>query len=408
MGTVARLARRGLRPAGNPGGVKRAARDWSANGRAEAWLAHRGQRLAERRARRAPDIAAKLDAADRAYLAACRTREAAESAEREQARLNEFARAKAETDRAHAETERARAGARFARNLTAVFVVAALLLAVVGAWAWKHATPRSPPQPAPRLRRKSFGATQSRRICGCAGHRRPNTLVSSMVQKLRNVAGMKISLVQAILDPALKLQDQLIAAGESDPKLRRAQAVALTEAARTQLDVGDVRGAYASATRSRDILRELVTARPDESEEAYDLSSAFEITGDVAVSEGQMSIADSSYEDSLRIIERLAQSDPANSVWQLALARAYAKAGAAQLKRGRFDEASASYGRSLSIAAFQTQSSAAGTLAKQELSDAYFGSSEVQKAQGRVADRVQSLSRSLELLEGLLSGDFLT
>ena len=387
--------------------VKRAAGEWDANGRDPAWLAHRGQRLADAGALDArPDIAAKLDAADRAYLAAGRAREAAEAAEREQARRNELARAKAETDRAHAEAERATANARFSRNLTAVFVVAALLLAGVGAWAWKQRDAAVDAAARAEAATKEAVAQRNRATSAVAeAIDASNTLVSSMVQKLRNVAGMKISLVQAILDPALKLQDQLIAAGESDPKLRRSQAVALTEAAHTQLDVGDVRSAYASATRSRDILRDLVASHPDESEEAYDLSAAFEMTGDIAMSEGQMSIAESSYEDSLRIIERLAQSDPANSVSQLSLARAYAKVGAAQLKRGRFDEASASYGRSLSIAALQTQSSAGGTLAKQELSEAYFGSSEVQKAQGRVADRVQSLTKSIEILESLLKAN---
>jgi len=65
-------------------GVKRATRDWQANGRADAWLAHGGQRLAEAQALDArPDIAAKLDAADRAYLAACRAREDAARAEAE-------------------------------------------------------------------------------------------------------------------------------------------------------------------------------------------------------------------------------------------------------------------------------------------------------------------------------------
>ena len=43
-------------------GVKRAARDWDANAKAEAWLAHQAQRLAEAQALDArPDIAAKLD-----------------------------------------------------------------------------------------------------------------------------------------------------------------------------------------------------------------------------------------------------------------------------------------------------------------------------------------------------------
>ena len=54
-------------------GVKRAARDWDANKRGESWLIHQGQRLAEARALYArQDVAAKLDATDRAYLAGCR------------------------------------------------------------------------------------------------------------------------------------------------------------------------------------------------------------------------------------------------------------------------------------------------------------------------------------------------
>jgi Novel STAND NTPase 1 len=50
-------------------GVKRAARDWDANARGDSWLAHQGQRLAEAFARDGrPDIAARLDETDRAYL----------------------------------------------------------------------------------------------------------------------------------------------------------------------------------------------------------------------------------------------------------------------------------------------------------------------------------------------------
>lgn len=59
-------------------GVKRAARDWDASGREEAWAAHGGSRLAEADALDArKDVAAKLDVVDRAYLAACRAKEQA-------------------------------------------------------------------------------------------------------------------------------------------------------------------------------------------------------------------------------------------------------------------------------------------------------------------------------------------
>jgi hypothetical protein len=68
-------------------GVKRTARDWDANARGDSWLAHQGQRLAEALALDGrPDIAARLDATDRAYLAGCRAREEAARDEAEQRR----------------------------------------------------------------------------------------------------------------------------------------------------------------------------------------------------------------------------------------------------------------------------------------------------------------------------------
>jgi formylglycine-generating enzyme required for sulfatase activity len=57
-------------------GVKRASRDWAANGKVTAWLTHTTDRLgaAERLTAR-PDLAANLEPTDRQYLAACRKAE---------------------------------------------------------------------------------------------------------------------------------------------------------------------------------------------------------------------------------------------------------------------------------------------------------------------------------------------
>src|SRR6516162_7166107 len=54
-------------------GVKRAARDWIANGRNAVWLIHTGNRLhaAQRLIHQRPDLAANLKQADQDYLAAC-------------------------------------------------------------------------------------------------------------------------------------------------------------------------------------------------------------------------------------------------------------------------------------------------------------------------------------------------
>jgi hypothetical protein len=68
-------------------GVKRAARDWDANARGDSGLAHQGQRLTEALALDGrPDIAARLDMTDRAYLVGCRAREEAARDEAEQRR----------------------------------------------------------------------------------------------------------------------------------------------------------------------------------------------------------------------------------------------------------------------------------------------------------------------------------
>jgi formylglycine-generating enzyme required for sulfatase activity len=57
-------------------GVKRAARDWNANARNSAWLAHAADRLAAaERLQDRPDLAADLEPGDREYLAACRQAE---------------------------------------------------------------------------------------------------------------------------------------------------------------------------------------------------------------------------------------------------------------------------------------------------------------------------------------------
>ena len=93
--------------------VERAARDWAANGRDPAWLAHMAGRLEEaERLNLRPDLAAKLTPTERDYLAACRARAEAERKEkenalaREQARLAQIAEAQAQTETAQARTRR--------------------------------------------------------------------------------------------------------------------------------------------------------------------------------------------------------------------------------------------------------------------------------------------------------------
>ena len=74
-------------------GVKRGARDWDANTRSPAWLAHQGQRLTESRALiiERPDIAARFDEVDKAYLDLCQAKEQTQQAEKDRRRRRSLA-----------------------------------------------------------------------------------------------------------------------------------------------------------------------------------------------------------------------------------------------------------------------------------------------------------------------------
>ncbi len=116
--------------------VKRAARDWDANGRAEAWLAHQGQRLADAQGLDArSDIAARLDATDRAYLALCRAKQEAARAEAEQRRKER----EEEQARRLADAEKLTAARSRIALITSVALVIAVILGAAAAYSWRQA-----------------------------------------------------------------------------------------------------------------------------------------------------------------------------------------------------------------------------------------------------------------------------
>jgi WD40 repeat protein len=117
-------------------GVQRAARDWDANGRADSWLAHQVQRLAEAQALdERPDITARLDATDRAYLAGCRAREEAARAEAEQRRLER----EEEEKRQLADAQALAASERRTAQRTRIGAAVAIAFALTAGALWWYA-----------------------------------------------------------------------------------------------------------------------------------------------------------------------------------------------------------------------------------------------------------------------------
>jgi WD40 repeat protein len=112
-------------------GVERAAGEWDRNGRLEAWLDHRADRLAAAdRLLGREDFRRRLGEDGAAYLAACRAREAAERAAKEEALAREQARL-AEIAAAQARTARLQRRGRWALAAIAVAVLVGL---GIGAW----------------------------------------------------------------------------------------------------------------------------------------------------------------------------------------------------------------------------------------------------------------------------------
>ncbi len=108
--------------------VERAAAEWARNGRHEAWLDHRAERLsaADRLALR-DDFRKRLGAEGADYLAACRAREEAERRAKEEALAREQARL-AEIATAQSRTARLQRTARWMLAAMALVVVAGLAL----------------------------------------------------------------------------------------------------------------------------------------------------------------------------------------------------------------------------------------------------------------------------------------
>ena len=109
-------------------GLKRAAREWDANARYGAWLAHQGQRLSEAQGLdERPDIAVRLDATDRLYIAACRQRQTAVQNEIDQRRLER----EAEQERRVADAQALAIATRRTVQRTRMGLIVAISLATI-------------------------------------------------------------------------------------------------------------------------------------------------------------------------------------------------------------------------------------------------------------------------------------
>jgi tetratricopeptide (TPR) repeat protein len=373
-------------------GVKRAARDWDANGRADAWLAHQGQRLAEAQGLDArPDIAARLDATDRAYLAQCRTREEAVRTEAEQRRRER----EAEQARRLADAQALAAANRRTAQRTGIGLLIAVVLAIAAAAFGVYAKNEKQVADAQRDRAQKTLALATETA---------NGLVSDLAQKFRDVAGVPAKMIEDILDRVGRLQDQLLQSGQSSPDLLRSQADALMETATTLLTLGKTQSALAAAEKAGHIL-EALSEQPGNPGLQRDLSVSYNNIGNVQAAEGHLPEALQSYQASLNIGERLAKSNPSNASWQDDLAVSYINIGDIQIAQGHLPEALQSYQASLDIRARLVKSYPRSAPWHRNLSVSYERVGDAQVAERHLPEALQSYQTSQVIFERLVKID---
>ena len=318
-------------------GVKRASREWEVHSRSLAYATHAGALLEEaERLYARPDFTARLDATDRAYLAACI----------EKAKLvreEERAQGRARDEQVREESERLVKRARNARReawISSVGLAAALAVAALGGWQWLTATQAKREAQAQRERAENTLARAADAV---------NGLAFDLAEKFKEPSAAPAPIKADILSEAHKLQEQLLAGGAKSDNLRRGESVVLNEIAQARLAMGDSAGALAAARQSAALIAALSASQPENAGWRRDLSVSYETLGDVQRAMGDLAGALKSFRDDLAIAAALSASDPDNARKRWDQSISYEKLGDVQQAQNDLNGALNSYREALAI-----------------------------------------------------------
>jgi len=377
-------------------GVKRAALDWDANNREISWAAHSGARLEEAdRLDARPDLAAMLNATDRAYLAACREKDKA-AKEAAQARLR-------------AEASSAKNAKRVA-GVSSIGLVAALALAALAGWQWRAAT-RAESETRDALLKVTQLETEARAQRDRAekalatATETANALVFDVAQKLRSVSGVPASLVSDILGRTRKLQQDLAGGGGASAALRRSQAAALTETVDSRLTMGDVKGALDAARQGLEIVQALYDSNPANAEYRRDLSVSHNKLGDVLQAQGDLAGALKEYREGLVVIEALSASNPGNAQWRRDVSFSHNRIGDILRAQGDLGGALAEYRLGLAIVEALAAAEPGVAQWRWDVSISHNKIGDVLQAQSALSAALKEYGEGLAIIEALSASD---
>jgi tetratricopeptide (TPR) repeat protein len=232
-----------------------------------------------------------------------------------------------------------------------------------------------------------------------------NSLVFDLARRFRDSTGIPSTLIKDILDRARALQEQLTKSGQVNPELKRSEAVALDETAKSLLAIGDTNGALAAAEQCRKITAELLASRPDNTDSQRNQAVAEERVGDVLVAQGELVDALTSYHRAIAIREQLAKAHPANTMWENDLSVAFDKIGNVLKAQGNLPEALKAYGEGAAIAGRLARVDPGNAGWQRELATAGERIGDVLMAQGNLPEALKSYRDGLAICERLVRAD---
>jgi tetratricopeptide (TPR) repeat protein len=309
-------------------GVKRAARDWAANGRKEDWLNHAGTRLddAEKIASRT-DLAGDLSADALDYMRECRAREQAVQRDR----LARLEREREEQERRLRDAEALAAARRRTARHTGIGLVAALALAVLAGWQWYMA--RTQTQLAES--RLDLARTSAQDVV---------TLVAT---DLRRVPGIQIATVERLLQKAKASFEKLASAVGDDLNSRQYRAKMMSEFGETYLKAKGLEQASNAYNESLQIYRDLAAKDQNAIVWQRGIADQIEHIGLVRQQQGKIDAAKANFEQALGIRLANAKRDPASAISYSDVAWAHYNIGEILMSRRMARESLASHTEAL-------------------------------------------------------------
>ena len=225
--------------------------------------------------------------------------------------------------------QQTRRAARLTRIAALVFAVLAVAATGAGTLAWREE----------QRAERSLDAAKTA----------VNVLVVDIAHGLRNVEGVRISLIRTVLERIQDTVEWLTHFAPDNLALWHLYLETLDEFATTYETAGDIVRARASAMTALAKGRELAEHNPDDPVWQRDVSVALNKLGSVDLKGGDTAAALRRYEKALGIMRRLAERDPSNATWQRDLAISINGVGDVKAQRGDARGALAAYDEGLTI-----------------------------------------------------------